>query len=128
MVSQRMFSKSANANSPSYAKTIIPDNTFVSLQEFNHISTIEMRFDEYEIFQFQIRRVDNMTNFHEIFTCRFNNEQVFLRLKTISNDTVVFESDFLKKNVVLIDNFSLQLESESIIKIHQNNSIDSKIL
>lgn len=127
MVSQRPYSLSANSNPPSYAKTIIPDNPFSFLDEFEHISTFEMRFYETEIFALKIRqRNETATSFVDICNIEFENEMSFLRLRVSAEDSLVLQSDFNMTDLTVVKNFSLQSEWTAVQVSLKNSENDAR--
>ena len=53
--SQQRFPKPAFSIAWPYPTTIIPDSEFTSLEEFNHISTFELKLNGTEMLKFQIK-------------------------------------------------------------------------
>lgn len=52
------FAKNAASQRPfysTYGKTIIPNNSFSSLEELEHISTLELNFNKKEMIRFKLK-------------------------------------------------------------------------
>lgn len=78
--------------------TIIPDNFFSSLEELNHISTIETKVHRTKPFEFELNFPEGLEIFEEtkILELTYFDGSTFLSFGAFSNNSVWIDSDYLK--------------------------------
>ena len=100
------FGKNMVGQSPFHASfgrsTIIPDNFFSSLEELNHISTFEMKFNGTESFQFNIKSlVKSSVEELKILKWNFFDGTTLLSFGAYKNTSYWIDSDYFEKRILL---------------------------
>ena len=93
-VSQRRFPGSF------HQKTIIPDNSFSSLEQLKHISTVEMKLDGTDQLQLEIEVAANYARELEIIECNFFDGTTFFLFGLCENGSFWFESDYFEERFI----------------------------
>ena len=113
-VFQLNFPRSASSFIRPFPKTIIPDGSFRSLEEFKHISTFALNFNETGSLQFDLKVSQVYANCDEkkflqsntdykaerIVECQFYNGKSLFTLGSFSNGSYWFDSDFSEDRLV----------------------------
>ena len=113
--------------SPSFT-TIIPDNyrpdkpeqkLFSSLEELKHISTVELKLNGSDKFDFNIDFYEQSFNETKILECQFFYGKTLFSLGTYANGSIWVDSDYfiqrliLKSNVSNLESFGFHLNSKN---------------
>ena len=100
-VSQPQFYRSRRSILPPYDKTIVADNNFTSLEEFEHISTIELKLNGTEMIEFQVRSkqiTDRITD--NIIECRFFDGKLLFSFGASIDGSLFIDSDYVTQKTV----------------------------
>ena len=89
-----------------YRKTVIPDNSFSFLEEFNHISTVEMNFTEDYTFSFFLAKRHQFKTQLEILQMKLEDGSSFFTIGVRRNDSLFIKSDFLQRVIIIKTNIS----------------------
>ena len=86
-----------------YLETIIPERFFSSLEELKHISTIEMKLNGTDNFQFEVDFHENASN-RKIFECNFFDGMTLFDFGISANGSILIDSDFFDGFVIIKSN------------------------
>ena len=111
-VAQPRFPYSINS------KTIIPDNFFSSLEELNHISTVDMNLNGTEGFKFGIKK-SRIFEETRILECNLFDGTTLVSFGTYKNGSLWIDSDYIENRVLLKE----KLHKLSQLAIHLTSSL-----
>ena len=111
-----------------YHNTIIPDNYFSSLEELKHISTIELRLNGTEKFQFEIDFEEQLraSRSTKILELRFFDEKSLMNFGIFENSSIWMDSAYFDETFVFNSDVS-QLK-QCVLYLKSNQSIGSVTL
>ena len=113
-----------------YYKTIIPDNYFSSLEELKHISTVELKLNGTETFQFEID-FEDYSKERTIFELNFFDEKNFISVGINKNGSLWMDSAYFKEifGATMSSNVVSEKNREKKTKIsHSRNRTEFPVL
>lgn len=107
-----------------FDKTIVPANFFSSFEEFNHISTLKLKLNGTEKFQFEVDFQNNSRLFEErvVFEAQFFDGTSLLIFGIFDNGTLWMDSDYSNERLIFQSNAS-QLTEVDIFMSSTNESL-----
>ena len=108
-VSQSRFPKPAITLFGPVKKTVIPDNFFTLPEDFLHISSFELDFNQTTSLKFQINvlnKLEEEKTGMKIIECQFFDETIFLSFGRFENGSLWLDSDYFSEQFILNLNMS----------------------